>query len=581
MEGKISLTEVRQKMASKKLDIYIQPRSDMYGGEEVPAYDERLKFLSGFTGSAGISIITLKNAILFVDGRYLLQAKMQVTNDWTIMPLFKESWIDWIVKNSSTGEKIGYDPWLIRVNDINSLNRKLDKTGIKLQPGKKNFIDSIWKDRPKIYQNDPRVWDKKYFPIEKSKKINQLIKEMRSKSLDALIITQPNQLCWLLNIRGDDLKYSPLFLGFLVIEKNGKINIFSRNKNKNLQNLYANNSFSNLIPYIEKFKNQKVAININYCPSIIFEKLKESNVEIDQNFIFLQEASTIKNKNEIIFIRKCHIRDGAALIKFLHWIEKEIPSNKISEYQASCKLKEYRSYDKNFISESFPSIVATGGNGAIIHYRPMKDKSKIISKEKLFLIDSGGQYFDGTTDITRTISFKNQPQDIINKYTYVLKAHIAMAKLKFKTTTRGNEIDSIVRSKLWEAGLDYDHGTGHGVGYCLGVHEFPPVISKNTSLPLKAGQLLSNEPGYYVKDKFGIRLENLVIVQNCVSNDKEFFEFETVSLCHFERNLINKNLLDKDEIMWINKYHKFVYLNLKVLLNTKEKQWLKRKTEKI
>jgi Xaa-Pro aminopeptidase len=404
---------------------------------------------------------------------------------------------------------------------------------------------------------------------------------MSSKGLNALIVTQPNQLCWLLNIRGDDLKYTPLFLGFLVIEKNGKINIFSRNRNKTLQNSYNNKFFSNLIPYIEKFKNQKVGININYCPSIIFEKLRKSNIEIDENFTFLQEASTIKNKNEIIFIRKCHLRDGAAFIKFLYWIEKEIPSNKISEYQASCKLKEYRSQDKNFISESFPSIVATGGNGAIIHYRPLKDKSKIISQDKLFLIDSGGQYFDGTTDITRTVSFKNQSQDVINKYTYVLKAHIAMAKLKFKATTRGNEIDSIVRSKLWEVGLDYDHGTGHGVGFCLGVHEFPPVISKNTSLPLKEGYLLSNEPGYYVKDKFGIRLENLVIVQNSTSSDKEFFEFETVSLCHFERKLINKKLLDKDEIIWINKYHKFVYQNLKVLLNTKEKLWLKRKTDKI
>ena len=219
MEGKISLTEVRQKMASKKLDIYIQPRSDMYGGEEVPAYDERLKFLSGFTGSAGISIITLKNAILFVDGRYSLQAKMQVTNDWTIMPLSQQNWIDWIVKNSKAGESIGFDPWLIRASDINSLNRKLKKTSINLLPDKMNFIDSIWKDRPKINQNDPRIWNKKYFPLEKSKKINQLIKEMSSKGLDALIVTQPNQLCWLLNIRGDDLKYTPLFLGFLVIEK--------------------------------------------------------------------------------------------------------------------------------------------------------------------------------------------------------------------------------------------------------------------------------------------------------------------------------------------------------------------------
>ena len=404
---------------------------------------------------------------------------------------------------------------------------------------------------------------------------------MKIKGLDALVITQPNQLCWLLNIRGDDLKYTPLFLGFLVLKKNGEISIFSRNNNKLIDNTYKNYLYSDLIPFIKKFKNKNIAINLNYCPSIIAESIKLRNNKIIEDFTYLQDISTIKNKLERKFIRGCHLRDGASLVKFLYWIDKQIVSKKITEYQASIKLMEFRAKDKNFISESFPSILATGENGAIIHYRPEKHNSRIILKDKLLLIDSGGQYYDGTTDITRTIAFKDQPQEVKDIYTYVLKAHIALARLKFKPKTRGNEIDAIVRSKLWDKGLDYNHGTGHGVGFCLGVHEFPPVISKNISTALKAGQLISNEPEYYLENAFGIRLENLVLVQDSKVSNSQYLEFETVSFCHFENKLINRKLLGMNEINWLNDYHYNVYSHLEVYLNKNEKNWLKQKTVNI
>ena len=563
------------------LHIYLQPRSDMYGGEEVPSYDSRLQFISGFTGSAGIAIITIKKAILFVDGRYTLQAKLQLDSNWTVMELSSDSWINWIVENAKIGKKIGYDPWLIKAKDITLLSSKINQKHFSLIPDKNNLVDSIWEKRPKIFQASPKNWNKKYFTLSVENKIDQLKNKMKIKGLDVVIITQPNQLCWLINIRGNDLKYTPLFLGFLVLKVNGEISIFSRNSKNLLKNTYKNYHYSSLIPFLKKFKNKNIAVNLNYCPSIIAESIKLGSNKIVEDFTYLQDISTIKNKIEIKFIRDCHLRDGAALVKFLYWIDKKIVSKKITEYQASIKLKEFRAKDKNFISESFPSILATGGNGAIIHYRPEEQNSKIILKDKLLLIDSGGQYFDGTTDITRTIAFADQPQEVKDIYTYVLKAHIALARLKFKAKTRGNEIDAIVRSKLWEKGLDYNHGTGHGVGFCLGVHEFPPVISKNISPPLKAGQLISNEPGYYLENEFGIRLENLVLVQDSKASNSQYLEFETVSFCHFENKLINRKLLEINEINWLNNYHYNVYSNLEVYLNKNEKNWLKQKTVSI
>ena len=553
----------------------------MYGGEEVPSYDSRLEFISGFTGSAGIAIITIKKALLFVDGRYTLQAKLQLDSNWTVMELSSDSWINWILENTKSGEKIGYDPWLIKAKDITFLSSKINQKHSSLIPDKKNLVDSIWEKRPKIFQAPPKNWNKKYFTLSVQNKIDQLKSKMKIKGLDALVITQPNQLCWLLNIRGDDLKYTPLFLGFLVLRVNGEISIFSRNNKKLIENTYKNYLYSALIPFLKKFKNKNIAINLNYCPSIIAESLKLRNNKIVEDFTYLQDISTIKNKLERQYIRDCHLRDGAALVKFLYWIDKQIVSKKITEYQASIKLKEFRSKDKNFISESFPSILATGGNGAIIHYRPEEKNAKIILKDKLLLIDSGGQYYDGTTDITRTIAFADQSQKVKNIYTYVLKAHIALARLKFKVKTRGNEIDAIVRSKLWEKGLDYNHGTGHGVGFCLGVHEFPPVISKNISPALKSGQLISNEPGYYLENEFGIRLENLVLVQDTKASNSQYLEFETVSFCHFENKLINRKLLEISEINWLNDYHYNVYSNLEVYLNKNEKNWLKQKTVNI
>ncbi len=581
MIKKLSLKKFRNELIKKGVHIYLQPRSDMYGSEEVPAYDNRLEFLSGFTGSAGIAIITIEKAILFVDGRYNLQAKLQLDNNWMVMELTSDSWINWVIENIKTGNKIGYDPWLMKAKDITSLSRKINQKNSFLIPDKNNLVDSLWEGRPKIFQASPKNWKEKYFTVSVENKIGRLIGKMKVKGLDALVITQPNQLCWLLNIRGDDLKYTPLFLGFLVLKVNGDISIFSRYNKKLINNTYNNYLYSALIPFLKKFKNKNIAINLNYCPSIIAERLKLSNNTIVENFTYLQNISTIKNKTERQFIRDCHLRDGAALVKFLYWIDKQIVSKKITEYQASSKLKEFRAKDKNFISESFPSILATGGNGAIIHYRPEEQNSKIILKDKLLLIDSGGQYYDGTTDITRTIAFMDQPQEVKDIYTYVLKAHIALAKLKFKAETRGNEIDVIVRSKLWEKGLDYNHGTGHGVGFCLSVHEFPPVISKNISPSLKAGQLISNEPGYYLENAFGIRLENLVLVQESKLLNSQYLEFETVSFCHFENKLINRKLLENSEINWLNDYHYNVYSNLEVYLNKNEKNWLKQKTVNI
>ena len=585
MGKNLVLENIRHQLKLKGLNAFIQPRRDMYGGEEVPDYDERLKFLSGFTGSAGIAIVTIDKAILFIDGRYVLQAKIELDENWEILLLSEDSIIKWLEENLCNKQSIGYDPWLMRANEIIKLKEKLIYKEIIFEAQEVNLIDHIWTDRSPIKQNDPIKWSSKFFGLESEKKIFSLTQKMKTKDIDAIIITQPNQLSWLLNIRGSDLNCTPLFLGFGLLTVDGTLKIFSRSNKKTLNNgkrEFVNHSYEKLVSYISNFKNKKISVNPFYCPSIIYEAMKVNNIVIEDNFLFLQSMVTIKNSVEIAFIKNCHKRDGAALVKFLFWLEHNISLQKISEYDASIKLKEFRSKDKNFISESFNTIAASGSNGAIVHYRPSKIKSKIIETKDIFLLDSGGQYFDGTTDITRTISFSEQPQRIKNYYTFVLKSHISLAKLIFHNETCGNELDAIARSVLWEQGLDYDHGTGHGVGYGLGVHEFPPIISRRKSEPLQNGQLLSNEPGYYVPNKFGIRLENLMIVEKVNSiKPNNFLKFLTVSLCHFEMNLINKNLLNKDEIIWVNGYHDDVYSNLKEFLTNEEKKWLKSKTTRI
>ena len=576
------LRKFRNALKLNNLDAYIQPRSDMFGGEEVPDYDARLKFLSGFTGSAGIAVITLKKAILFTDGRYTLQARIQLNKSWEILPLLSNNWIDWITDYLRAGQNIGFDPWLVTASTYQILSEKIKIKGIEIKLDKKNLVDQVWINRPRVIHKEPIRWKDNYFAINAKNKVNDLLVEMKSRDLDALIITQPNQVCWLLNMRGNNLKYTPFFLGFLIVEKNGNLNIFSQCNLKYFNDNVHNHSFDKLEQYLSKFKGKYVAINKKNCPSIIYNKLKHISAKVEHGFSFLQEKATIKNKKEIQHIRRCHIADGVALAKFFYWIENNIKKRKITEYDASEKLKNFRAENKNFICESFPTIAATGSNGAIIHYRPEEKKSKTIDAKKLFLIDSGGQYFNGTTDITRTVAFENQSSQIIDYYTYVLKAHICLAKLVFRNDARGNEIDAITRKALWEQGMDYNHGTGHGVGYCLGVHEFPPTISKNSDSILMIGQLLSNEPGFYIPRKFGIRLENLILVKKFSSSiNNKFFCFETVSFCHFEKTLINKNLLDKKEVNWLNDYHEKVFQKLKNFLSQNVRKWLRKKTKKI
>ena len=585
MGKNLILENIRYQLTLKSLDAFIQPRRDMFGGEEVPDYDERLKCLSGFTGSAGMAIVTIDKAVIFIDGRYTLQAKFELDENWKILSMSETSMIKWLEENLCNKQRVGYDPWLMRANEILNLKDKLICKGIIFEAQDVNLIDLVWTDRPPIMQDGSVKWPNKFFGLESGKKIFSLTQKMKTKDIDAIIITQPNQLSWLLNIRGNDLACTPLFLGFGLLTVDGKLIIFSRSNKRTLNNgkrEFVNHSYEKLVSYISNFKNKKISVNPYFCPSIIYESMKDNNIVIEDNFLYLQLMATIKNSVEIAFIKNCHKRDGAALVKFLYWLEHNIHFQNISEYDASIKLKEFRSKDKNFISESFHTIAASGSNGAIVHYRPSKGKSKIINTKDIFLLDSGGQYFDGTTDITRTISFSEQPQSIKNFYTFVLKSHISLAKLIFHNKTCGNELDVIARSVLWEQGLDYNHGTGHGVGYCLGVHEFPPIISRRKSEPLQKGQLLSNEPGYYVPKKFGIRLENLMIVEKVnLIKLNNFLKFKTVSLCHFEMNLININLLNKDEIIWVNDYHDEVYSNLKEFLANEEKKWLKSKTSKI
>ena len=582
MKQQIKLKTLRQELISMGCNALIQPKLDKFGGEEVHSSEDKLKAVSGFTGSAGMAIIFLNKAILFVDGRYTIQARNEVDNEWEVCDLTAKSWIKCIKDNLNEKEVVVFDPWIIRAYQYKQLCDQLEKSNISIRPIGNDIYENIWSQRPKASNKDLLQWDEEFAGEKASSKLKRLTSEMIKKDIDALVITQPSQLCWLLNIRGKDTQFTPLFLAFGVVYKDGSVFIFDSRKIKINIKKDLNIKifkFMEIIEVLKKFQGKRIAINIFHTPFIIEHQLKENNAIIVTSFDSLDKISVRKNIVEIKNIRETHKRDGASVVKFLCWLEENIFKNKINEFEASIKLKEFRSKDKNFICESFPTIAASGSNAAIVHYKPSKHSCDFIDKKYLFLLDSGGQYFDGTTDITRTISFSEQSIYVKSVYTYILKGHIALSKTVFLDGTSGNELDIIARRPLWENGLDYDHGTGHGVGYFLGVHETPPNISRRKSSALEEGMFLSNEPGYYKVDDFGIRIENLMLVQKSnKSNIKKFLKFETVSLCHFENSLINCDLLNLKEKEWINNYHEKVRNKLKPFLSNEEFNWLCKKT---
>ena len=553
---------IRKKFKNLKIDGYVIPKNDEFFSEY--SAKDRLKIISNFTGSAGLAIILKNKNYLFVDGRYTIQAQKECGKLFKIIEIHKFL-PHKILKNLT----LGFDPSIFTTRQIKIyFNRSL-----KLKPLNKNLIDQIY--RKKKIKTKPffslknKVAGKSY----KAKK-NKILKILKKNKADYLFITAPENVAWIMNIRGYDNPNSPIPNVNLLIGKKGNIFLIAKkekvlkiinDKKLSKKKIIDPKNFYNLI---KKIKGKKFIIDPLTC-SVLNENIIKSKFKIIKQGDPCYKLKSIKNSAEIKHMIKSHMEDGLALTKFIYWI-KNTNKKKITEIDAQNKLEKFRKLNKNYLYPSFDTIAGTGANGAIVHYRASRKTNKIIKKNDIFLCDSGGQYKFGTTDVTRTICFSKQSNSIKNIYTKVLKGHIAVVTSNLKKFNNGKKIDMRARKFLKKSGFDYAHGTGHGVGFFSNVHEGPQSISKNNTIKLEEGMILSNEPGYYKKDHYGIRIENLIYIKKIKNNLK----FKNLTLAPIEKDLINFNLLNKNEKEYLFKYHLYVYATHSKFLNKKERKWL-------
>ena len=578
------------KMRQKKIDAFIVPREDMFSGEEVPKSEERLKYITNFSGSAGFAIIlsntNLKSAI-FSDGRYQLQLRKQVdTNFFDIFNGGINEIGDFLKNNNKHLKIIAFDPWLFSSKKYETLSKILKNTSLILKSTDNNPIDQIWKKRPAETQKPIFQLPLKKTGERSVSKISRLKKIILNNDCDFYILFNPAGLSWLLNIRGRDLEYTPVSRSFCIVSSKGEVFVFSDNStfkiitNKN-KKFYLFQT-SELSSFLQKSKNKKILIDKMFLPYKIYNLLLNSSIKIHTISCPVEEFKSVKNLNELNGFKVSHLKDGLAFLKLFFWLEKNLNSKELTELKISEKLYELRSLEETFICESFATISAFNDNGAIIHYKANKFSEKKLDRDGLYLIDSGAHYLEGTTDTTRTIKIGKVSSEMINDYTLVLKGHIAIATAIFPENTKGKEIDTLARKALWSEGKDYAHGTGHGVGCLLSVHEGPISISKNSEYYISNGMVISNEPGFYKSGEYGIRIENLEVVsKKYFKNSKNFLQFENLTKVPFEIDLINKEMLTADEIKWINLYHKKVCIELSKLIksdDTKLLDYLKIKT---
>jgi len=552
---------LREKFKIFRIDGYIVPKNDEYFSEY--AKNDRLKNISNFSGSAGIAVILKKSNYLFVDGRYTIQAQQECAKNFKITEIHKKL-PSQIIKNYN----LGYDPKLFTSKNLKNYFSNNNLISIN-----ENLIDQIF--------NYKEIKTKPFYSLEKNivgethgSKIEKVVNFLKSNKADYLFISAPENVAWLLNIRGYDNPNSPIPNTRLIIDKNKKLFLIAKKynvkkiiKQKKLQakQVIDIDDLSNLI---NKLTKKKFIIDNKTC-SIFYENIIKSKFKILDKSDPIYKLKSIKNRHEINHMIEAHKKDGLALTRFIYWI-KNINKKIITEVDAQNKLEKFRKLNNDYLFPSFNTIAGTGSNGAIVHYRAKRQTTKKINKKDIFLCDSGGQYRYGTTDVTRTLCFSDQKINIKNAYTNVLKGHIAVALTNLSKDNTGKKVDIRARKFLKKEGLDYAHGTGHGVGFFLNVHEGPQSISKYNFIKIKKGMILSNEPGYYKKNSFGIRIENLVYVKQI----KNKLCFENLTLAPIEKELINYDLLNKTEKDYLFKYHLNIYSEYSALLNKKERKWL-------
>lgn len=579
MNNQQKIESLRKIMAQEEVQGFIVPRTDEYQGEYVPASAERLKWLTGFTGSAGVAVVLEDKAVVMSDGRYTIQLAQQVDGELYETANSQEVTLeDWLKKNTKKNVTVAYDPRLHTVDDI----EKLEKAKLSLKPIAPNLVDQVWADKPAAPASnvDP-------FPVEiagksSADKVNGIVAHLKEKEADAVVLTLSDSIAWLLNVRGFDIPHIPVALSYAIVFADGSVQWF-------INEMRVSTAVRETLPpqthilrpeqidlVLQKFAGLKVMIDPKRS-SVWFERvLLYAGAEVMHAKDPCIDARARKTPSEQDAMKAAHVRDGVAMVKFLKWFSEEAPKETLTELSVEDQLNEFRAQASEFQDTSFDTIAGYGSNGAIVHYRATEESCKDIKRGNLLLLDSGAQYLDGTTDITRTLSVGEPTAEMIERNTRVLKAHIALATVQFHNGTIGKELDAICRAPMKKAGLDYLHGTGHGVGCYLSVHEEAAMgISPRAEEPLQLGMILSNEPGYYEEGAYGIRIENLILVKE---EEGDQLSFETITLAPFDRNLIDASLLSDEERSWIDQYHARVYETLSPLLDDDHKEWLKEVT---
>ncbi|MFC1898265.1 aminopeptidase P family protein [Candidatus Cloacimonadota bacterium] len=586
------IAALRKLMQEKKISAYIIPSSDAHLSEYVAEHWQTRKWISGFTGSAGTVVVTLEKSGLWADGRYFIQAENQIKD--TEIDLFKmgipafPTYIEWICTELKEGEKVGIDGSVFSVKNVIEMQKKFDENKIEIISDF-DLINDIWKDRPAIPTSEVFEHDVKFAGKSRTEKFEEIRKKMKKQKLDYHLLTSLDDIAWTFNLRSNEIANSPVTIAFAVIGLESvelfidplKINdVVKETLKKSLVELHPYGEITKFLSKIESGKT--ILIDPNRTNIKLKNAIpKECRVVEKRNLTTLMKS--MKNETEIANLKTCQIRDGVAMVKFLYWLDENIGKERITEMSAAEKLAEFRASGENFVDLSFTSISAYMANAAMMHYSPSHENETELKPEGFYLIDSGGNYLDGTTDITRTVCLGPVSDKMKRDFTLVLKSHIDLNQAHFLEGATGANLDILARHPMWQEGMDYKCGTGHGVGFFLNVHEGPQNFSQHLiNVPMKPGMVTTNEPGIYLENKYGIRTENtLLCVEDQKTDSGQFYKFEVISFCPIDLKGILPEMLSQQQKEWLNNYHQEVYIKLSPGLNKAEQDWLKIQTRNI
>jgi len=588
------LSALREQLKADRLDGFVVPLTDEHMSEYVGSYAQRLAWLTGFQGSAGAAVVLPEEAAIFTDGRYTLQVRDQVDGKhWSYQSVPETSIAAWLKEHAPEGGRIGYDPWLHTKDWVAKAKAALKEKGAELIAVGRNPIDVVWSERPEPSKARLVVHPEQYAGKSSAAKRQEMADWLKEQKADSAVLSALDSIAWTFNVRGQDVEHTPVALSFALVHDDGTSDLFVASEKlgdavrQHLGNGVRMHERDEFASFLGTLKGKTVVADPERAVAAIFEALEQAGAKVVQKRDPSVLPKAIKNEAEIAGHQAAQARDGGALVRFLHWLSIEAPRGGVDELKAAAQLQEFRQQCGDLRDLSFDTISGAGPNGAIVHYRVTEETNRPLEMNSLYLVDSGGQYPDGTTDVTRTVTIGEPTAEMRDRFTRVLKGHIALSEARFPQGTRGTQLDSFARQYLWQVGLDYAHGTGHGVGSYLAVHEGPQRISPAGSSqsggdePLRAGMILSNEPGYYKAGEYGIRIENLVLVREIEVEgaEKQVLGFETLTFAPIDRNLIDVGLLTAEERQWVDKYHARVLEVVGPQLEGEPLEWLKSQCE--